>query len=241
MYIVAKQFRDVDGQVKVEGQIIEIESFRAPKLISQGYIVPVSKETIQSLLQIINSTTKGNDSKLDNLDVNLLAVAGVVTDTNSNKLGDNDQLWGNASKTVLGYSNATYKHIHNPSYVFPADCSLVSPVSSATADTFGDFVELVPENGITVAFDIHWANIQDISGNGTFIVELHEVSNADLQVSEKFLGSFSVSRQSAFTRSFQVYTQIPVVPANKRIGTRVKNSNASAETISFNVMYHDYE
>lgn len=155
-------------------------------------------------------------------------------------IGNNTQLWGNSGSTVLGYSNATYKHIHNPSYVYPADCSLVSPITSATANTFGAFVELVPQNGITVAFDIHWANIADITGNGNFIVELHEVSNADLQVSEKYLGAFAISRQSNFTRSFQVYTQIPVVAPNKRVGVRVKQSNAVAETVSFNVEYHDY-
>ena len=156
-----------------------------------------------------------------------------------NRLGQSTDIW-NGGGSILGYSNSTYKHIHNPSYVYPTNCSLVTPTTSATANTFGAFVELVPQNGITVAFDIHWANIQDISGNGTFIVELHEVSNADLQVSEKYLGAFTVSRQSTFTRSFQVYTQIPVVAANKRVGARVKQSTASAESVSFNVVYHDY-
>ena len=155
-------------------------------------------------------------------------------------IGEETQLWGSPSKTVLGYSNSAYKHIHNPSYVYPADCTLVSAVTSATANTFGVFAQLVAAGGITVAFDIHWANVQDINQDGTYIIELHEVSNADLQVSEKFLGSFSVSRQSAFTRSFQVYTQIPVVDANKRIGVRAKKGSSTAGTISFNVSYHDY-
>jgi hypothetical protein len=163
-----------------------------------------------------------------------------VREIKDDKLGENTQLWGNATKTVLGYSNATYKHIHNPSYVFPSDCTLKSAVSDAVANTFGDFVELVPENGIDRAFDIHWANVQDISADGTYIVELHEVSNADLQISEKYLGAFSVSRTGAFTRSFSKYTQIPVVEANKRIGVRAKKSGAGAGNVVFNVSYHDY-
>jgi len=157
-----------------------------------------------------------------------------------NDIGNATQLWGNASKTVLGYSNATYKHIHNPSYVFPANCTLVSAVTSAVENTFGEFAQLVATGGITVAFDIHWANVQDIDENGTYIIEIHQVSNANLQVSEKYLGSFSVSRQNNFTRSFQVYTQIPVVEANKRIGVRAKKSGVGAGTITFNVSYHDY-
>ena len=157
-----------------------------------------------------------------------------------NSIGENTDLWGNGDNNILGYSNAAYKHIHNPSYIHPNDCTLVSPETSANANTFGDFVELVGTGVITVAFDIHWANIQNITGNGTFIVELHEVSDTDLQVSEKYLGGFSVSRQNNFTRSFQVYTQIPVVAANKRVGVRTKQNNASAESISFNVSYHDY-
>jgi len=156
------------------------------------------------------------------------------------KLGDSNQFWVNGSKTVLGYSNSTYKHIHNPSYVYPDDCTLISAITSATANTFGSFAEVVGTGGITVAFDIHWANIQDISASGTYIVELHEVSDADLQVSEKYLGVFSASRQDNFTRSFQVYTQVPVIAANKRIGVRSKKSGAGAGTVSFNVLYHDY-
>ena len=156
-----------------------------------------------------------------------------------NRLGKPTDIW-NFSNTLLGYSNVTYKHIHNSTYVYPANCTLVSPTTSATANTFGAFVELVPTNGITVAFDIHWANIADIGGNGDFIVEFHEVSNADLQVSEKYLGALPVSRQSTFTRSFHVYIQIPVVAANKRVGVRVKQSNAAADSVSFNVVYHDY-
>ena len=156
------------------------------------------------------------------------------------KLGNPTDIWNVTGNSVLGYNNTNYKHVHNPSYVYPTDCTLVSPTTSATADTFGDFVELVPTNGITVAFDIHWANVQNISGNGTFIVELHEVSDADLQVSEKYLGAFTVSRQSTFTRSFQVYTQIPVISANTRVGVRAKQSNAAAESVSFNIQRHDY-
>ena len=156
------------------------------------------------------------------------------------KLGDNDAFWSIGSKSVLSYANSAYKHIHNPSYVYPSDCTLVNAVTSADANTFGNFAGLVPASGITVSFDIHWANIQNISANGTYIVEFHEVSNADLQVSETFLGSFSVSRQDNFTRSFQVYTQIPVVAANKRVGVRAKKSGAGAGTISLNISYHDY-
>jgi hypothetical protein len=163
-----------------------------------------------------------------------------IKEINDDKLGESTQVWANSTKTVLGYSNSTYKHIHNPSYVYPNDCSLITAVTSAVANTFGNFAQLIPENGITVNFDIHWANIQDISASGTYIVEFHEVSNADLQVSEKYLGGFSVSRQDNFTRSFQVYTQIPVVMANKRIGVRVKKSGAGAGNVVFNVSYHDY-
>jgi hypothetical protein len=211
LYEVIKAFTDIDGEIKTVGMIIEVASNRVDKLISQGYVIPVPRETIDSLLKTING-----------------------------KLGENTQLWGHETKTVLGYNNAAYKHIHNPSYVWPDDCTLVSAVSSATADTFGDFVELIGEGDIDRAFDIHWANIENITENGVYIVELHEVSNADLQVSEKYLGLFSVSRRDNFTRSFTKYTQIPVVSSNKRIGARVKKSGAGAGTVVFNVEFHDY-
>jgi hypothetical protein len=171
--------------------------------------------------------------------VDLVKIEENVEEINS-KLGESTDFW-NGHKTVLGYSNSSYKHIHNSSYTYPDDCSLIDAVSSATANTFGNFAELIPANTVDVSFDIHWINVQGISANGTYILELHEVSADDLQVSEGFLGSISVSRQDNFTRSFQVYMQVPVIHANSRIGARVKKSGAGAGTVSFNVMYHDYE
>ena len=226
LFEVIKEFIDIDNQVKTVGMIITVANNRVSKLISQGYIVPLPSIIAESFLKQIRD-----------IGIQILA----ETNETNDKLGENTDFWGGSTKTALAYSNSAYKHIHNPSYVYPDDCTLVNAITSATVDIFGEFAELVPENGIPVNFDIHWANIQDINANGTYIVEIHEVSNADLQVSEKYLGGFSVSRQNNFTRSFQVYTQIPVVHANTRIGIRAKKGDAGAGTVSLNVSYHDYE
>ena len=154
------------------------------------------------------------------------------------KLGDSTQLWGGSTKTVLGYNNAIYKHIHNPSYILPNDCTTIDVTSSATANTFGDFVEIVSETDR--AIDFHWANIVEVTELGVYIIELHEVDATDLQVSEKYLGSISVSRLDIFTKASQVSVQVPVMPTGKRIACRVKRGTAGAGTVKFNLTYHDY-
>ena len=211
LFEVIKAFEDIDGEIKAIGRIIEVSNNRVDKLVSGGYIVPIPRIIAESLLKLING-----------------------------KLGSDTDFW-NGHRSILGYNNSAYKHIHNPSYVYPNDCTLVDAVTSATENTFGDFAELIPANGITESFDIHWANIASISANGTYVVEMHEVSNDDLQESIRYLGSFSISRLDNFSRSFSKYTQIPVVEENKRIGVRAKKRGAGAGTISFNVEYHDYE
>ncbi len=159
----------------------------------------------------------------------------------SDRIGNENQLWASGSKTLLAYSNAAYQHIHMPGYVWPDDCSVVTVTTDATANTFGSFVELVGTGDITAPYDCHWATVTAISANGVYIVEFHIVSDADLQVSEQYLTAFSVARLDNFTRSWQVNVQMPAISGGKRVGARAKKAGAGAETVSFNIHYHEYD
>ncbi len=157
------------------------------------------------------------------------------------KVGEDDQRWGGSEKTLLGYANAAYQHIHMPGYIWPYDCSVVNAVTSATANTFGDFVELVPAGGIVAPYDCHWVTVTNISAEGVYLVEFYVVSDDDLQAPEIYLTAFSVSRVSNFDRSAQVNVQMPAIGGGLRIGARAKKSGAGAGTVSFNIHYHEYE
>ena len=156
-------------------------------------------------------------------------------------IGDADDLWGAPDKTLLAYSNAAFQHIHMPGYVWPNDCTVVTATTSATANTFGDFVELVPVDGIIAPFDCHWVTVTAMSDTETYIVEFHVVDDTDLQTSVKYLTAFTATRLDNFTRSWQIDVQMPAIGGGHRIGTRAKKSGAGAGTIAFNIHYHEYE
>ena len=157
------------------------------------------------------------------------------------RLGAPDDLWGAPNKTVLAYANAAYQHIHMPGYVYPRDGTNVDVVTSATASTYGDFVELVPADAIGAPFDTHWVNVAEISHNGTYVIQLHIVSNTAPMTSVRYLTEFSVTRLDNFTKSSQVYVQMPAIPGGSRIGVRALKGSATAGTVSLNIHYHEYE
>lgn len=142
-------------------------------------------------------------------------------------------------QTLLGYSNQSYKHVHNPGYITPDDGSVIQVTSSATAGAFGAFVDVIAANQIDRAFDIHWLSITDISGLGVYVIELHRLDGTG--ASEELLSQIPATRTNNFVRGGEVTTQIPVQPPNARVGARMLRDNTGAETIDFIAHYHDYE
>ncbi len=162
----------------------------------------------------------------------ILALWQIVKD-----LGKSTDLW-TFHQTLLGYSNSSYKHIHNPGYCTPSDGTAKSVTSSATAGTFGNYVDVVTAGQINRAFDIHWLSVTDMD-TGLYIIELHRLDGAG--ASEELLCQVPASRTDNFSRVGEVYTQIPVQPADARIGARCLRSTAGAGTVQFVAHYHDYQ
>lgn len=163
----------------------------------------------------------------------ILALWQIVKD-----IGSSTDLW-TTNTTLMGFSNATYKHIHNPGYVTPADGTTKRVTSDATVSTFGAYVDAIAANAINRPFDIHWVSVTDIEDNGVYILELHRLDGAGASVA--LLCQVPISRNNNFVRGGEVFTQIPVQPANARIGARVLRGTAGAKYIDFVVHYHDYQ
>jgi len=155
----------------------------------------------------------------------------------SDRIGDESHLWKAGSKTLLAYSNSAYKHIHNSSYVIPADCSVFRASTHNDVNTFGDFIQLVALT--TVAIDFHWISIVNTEDTANHILEFHIIDGAGASV--KYLGAVSFTRIGAQVRSFQLYTQCPVIPAGVRVGARVKNDKVGVDWVDFTLTYHDYQ
>ncbi len=157
----------------------------------------------------------------------------------SDRIGNENHLWKAGSKTLLAYSNATYKHIHNPSRITPDDCTTIDVVTAAGANTFGDFVEIIAAT--TKAIDFHWANIVEVGAVGVYIIEFAIIDGATPPAEVTYLGVISVSRLDNFTKASQVTVQIPVIPSGVRVGARVKSLAGGTETVRFSLIYHDYD
>ena len=186
-------------------------------------------DTIDGNVDSIKTTVEGTDTTANTIDGK--------ADTIDDKLGANTDLWGNSTKTVLAYNNAVYKHIHNPSRITPDDCTTIDVTTSATADTFGDFVTIIAAT--TKAIDFHWANIVEVTSTGAYIIEFWTLDAEDAE--ETYLGVISPNRLDNFTKASEMTVQIPVVPTGSKIACKAKKSGAGAGTVKFNLIYHDYE
>ena len=177
------------------------------------------------------------DVKVDQIGLDVGAIDGNV-DMVNDKIGVSADLW-TVTPTVMGFNNASYKHVHNHGYCIPSDGAVRRVTSSATANTFGAFIDVVPAGAIDRAFDIHWISITDVEDNGVYIVELHRLDGDG--ASEALLCQVPVSRNTNFVRGGEVFTQIPVQHAGARIGARMLRSIAGAKYIEFIAHYHDYQ
>lgn len=152
-------------------------------------------------------------------------------------IGSSTDIWS-IHKTLLGYNNVTYKHIHNSGRVYPADGTNITVTSSAIGSTYGTMVEVVPANTIPVTFDCHFANIVDISVNGTYVIQFWIVDEALTPIT--FLCEFSVSRTDNFSKSGEAIVQLPPIAGNSRVGARVLKGTDIEGSVTFNIHYHDY-
>lgn len=186
-------------------------------------------DVIDSNVDTLNVDVTNIEAKVDIIDTNVDVVNGKIGE-------DTDEF--NGTTTLKGFNNTLYKHIHNPSYLYPSNGTNISVTTSATTSQFGAMVEVIPANAITEAFDIHWANIADMTAVGTYNVELWEIDGSLAPV--KYLGVFSATRNDNFSKVGESTVQIPPVAPNTRIGARALKGTSGTGTISFNIHYHDY-
>ena len=153
--------------------------------------------------------------------------------------GSSTDLW-TQTKTLLGFSNASYQHIHMPAKVYPTLAPDAEVTTSATANTLGDAVQLIPADEIATPFDIHWLNISDMSANGTYEIVLYIAADAGLTDLTE-IGRVRVTRTANITSSDNTFIQVPVIPASSRIATKAACTESGAKTVKFSVHYHGYE
>lgn len=144
------------------------------------------------------------------------------------------EIW--SDDTVLGYQNSLYQHVHQQARVYPTLADGVVITGGAGAWQLGSFVELVPLNAITSAFDIHYVNFEGASATDTYELVLYKGTEGN----EVEIGRVRSDRQSATSGITNVPIQIPAQDANQRISAKVASKSGGGDTVTISVYYHLY-
>jgi hypothetical protein len=151
------------------------------------------------------------------------------------RIGGTSQLWGNPDKTLLAYSNAAYQHIHAPAKVYPTLLNGVTINGGAGAWELGINTEIIPANAITMAFDIHFINVEAASANDTYELVFYAGAGDGTEI-----GRVRTVKQSTPAGANNVPIQIPAQPANTRISAKLASATGG-DNITISVFYHGYE
>lgn len=158
----------------------------------------------------------------------------ITADSINSKLGVNTDFASH--KTVLGYDNSLYQHIHNQSYCYPTLADGVVVPGGAGAWQLGNFVEIIPASTITSEFDIHWINFENASATDVYEFVLYKGAlGAEVEI-----GRIRTSRDTAQSGTAKVPIQIPAQTANTRISAKVASKSGGGDTVTVSVYYHIY-
>ena len=143
--------------------------------------------------------------------------------------------------TLFGRHKGLYEHVHMPAKVYPTlAADKVLTASDAGTWTYGSLTAIIPAaDAPAVPYDVHWINISDMNTNGIYELELYYADNDALD-NPVLVGSVRVTRNAGITSRDNVFTQGPVIPANKVLAGKVAHSTAALATVTFSVHYHEY-
>ncbi len=136
-------------------------------------------------------------------------------------------------KRVLDDIGALDHHIHSRWRVYPQSVSAVVPqlVADAAADTFGDWVEIIPLNTIPFAFDVIGLVVEQVSAVATYHIQLgYNTINADpgpnMEMGERRIriAGLPVAREGEL---LAIHSQD--MPAGSRVMGRVKTETVNAD------------
>ena len=130
------------------------------------------------------------------------------------------------------------EHTQKASSVWPTGAAgkLVATAFNS-AWTLGAFTEIAAANAITSAFDIHFLNLETVSGAGVFELVLYAVEAEIARFRFAILGTPNNLKLNSMP------IQTVIVPANTQIQAKLMCSNSTADpgdTVTISFAYHTY-
>jgi hypothetical protein len=146
--------------------------------------------------------------------------------------------------SVLARLYVISKHLHSVGMVYPL---LANPVTlTKDAGIWSAFktvkTEVIPANTIIKPFDIHFANITNLSAIGNYVIALYYG-----EAGSEVLCGYAIATRTAIggTEGTCPVTSAgnalhDLIPANSRISAAVTSGNATADTLGVKLHYHTY-
>lgn len=139
--------------------------------------------------------------------------------------------------TIQGFAHALFDHAHKAMDVFPTGADGVA-ITAGDAETWdlGDFVVVVPTNGITSDFDIHFAVVEVMSANATYELVLFSGTDGN----EVEIAHVRFVRVTNQVRSVHIPLQTPIIPANTQIKAKLMTGSGNTDSATISLAYHLY-
>ena len=148
---------------------------------------------------------------------------------------------GGSSPSIIGHLVAGYNHVHDSSRVHPrtsddVPLAAITVAGSATALTFGSWVEIIAANAIDKMFDMHFVLLGSISAVDDYVLQLGYGESG----SEVFWGESAFTRDTNQMRASWVPIQGPPVAANTRIAARLASTGGGGDSADIKIYTHQY-
>jgi hypothetical protein len=148
---------------------------------------------------------------------------------------------GSSTPSVIGHLAAGYQHVHNSSRVHPrtdddTPLAAITVTGSATALTFGSWVEVIAANAIDKLFDMHFVLLGSVSAVDDYVLQLGYGGAG----SEVFWGECAFTRDTNQMRAAWVPIQGPPIVENTRIAARLASTGGGSDTADIKIYTHQY-
>ena len=143
--------------------------------------------------------------------------------------------------SIIGHLTANYYHIHDASRVYPrtddnTPLGFLTVTGSASALTFGNWVEITGFDSKVVMSDVHFIFIGAISANDDYTLQLGTGTSG----SQEFWGECAFTRDTNQQRTGYCPIQGKPIPAGTKLWVRLASTSGGSLTVDIKVYTHQY-
>ena len=185
------------------------------------------------------SKTSSNIIRTEDNSSSNATIADVIGSKNDRSFSNEDP--NDSDPSVVGHLKAGYYHVHDAARVYPrtdddTPLAFLTVTGSATALTYGDWVEITGFDAKTVMADVHFIFIGSISATDDYVLQLG-IGASGAQV---FWGECAFTRDTNQQRTGYAPIQGRPIPSSTKLWARLASTNGEGRTVDIKVYTHQY-